>query len=266
MRSSFIVPRMAAGIGVVRHRSEAGPILLAPIDAHRIVIHASRATWSTCLASGTHHLRRSGDIDLVPAGEAGGYDAASACESLEIRLAPAVLERAALELGQGGGRSALAMRHMLRSEPIAHLARALESERQAGAPGGDLYADTIGIALATQLVGLSRRVETPRGGLSAAQMRRLLDFIEAHLDRPLTLARLAREAGASSSHLRQGFKQATGMTVHRYVVRRRVERARLLLQGGTSAGEAALAAGFAHQSHMARWMRRELGITPRDLR
>jgi AraC family transcriptional regulator len=56
------------------------------------------------------------------------------------------------------------------------------------------------------------------------------------------------------------------MTVHRYVVRRRVERARtLLLQGELKASEVALASGFAHQSHMARWMRRELGLTPSEL-
>jgi AraC-like DNA-binding protein len=46
----------------------------------------------------------------------------------------------------------------------------------------------------------------------------------------------------------------------------RIERARLLLdEGGLSAAEVALAAGFSHQSHMARWMRRELGETPRTL-
>jgi AraC family transcriptional regulator len=90
--------------------------------------------------------------------------------------------------------------------------------------------------------------------------------VEAHLEKPLTLAELARIAGASSAHLRYWFKSETGVTVHRYVVRRRVERARmLLLQGELRASEVALAAGFAHQSHMARWMRRELGRTPREL-
>ncbi|MDF2697143.1 MAG: AraC family transcriptional regulator, partial [Labilithrix sp.] len=65
---------------------------------------------------------------------------------------------------------------------------------------------------------------------------------------------------------RRWFKVRTGLSVHRYVVRRRVERARvLLLQRTMPASEVALAAGFAHQTHMARWMRRELGVTPREL-
>jgi AraC family transcriptional regulator len=255
-----------ASVGVSRRRDEAGAILLPPIPDHRIVVHASVATWTTCRATGTNHLRQSGDIDLVPAGEEGGYEAAAACEALEIRLTPNVLERVAQEAGRGGGRASLEARHLLRNESIVHLARALESEQREGSPGGSLYADTVGFALAIQLVDMSRGRTSYRNGLSAAQLRRTFDFIEAHLDQPLTISALALEAGASSSHLRHWFKQATGMTVHRYVVRRRVEKARLLLlQGRSSASEVALAAGFSHQSHMARWMRRELGYTPREL-
>jgi AraC family transcriptional regulator len=47
---------------------------------------------------------------------------------------------------------------------------------------------------------------------------------------------------------------------------RRVEKARsLLLRGTSAASEVAFAAGFAHQSHMARWMRRILGVRPLEL-
>ncbi len=103
-------------------------------------------------------------------------------------------------------------------------------------------------------------------GLTSAQLQRVFDYVEAHLEKPLALAELARIAGASSAYLRHWFKAKTGMTVHRYVVRRRVEKARmLLLQDELKPSEVALAAGFAHQSHMARWMRRELGKTPSEL-
>ncbi|WP_217573717.1 AraC family transcriptional regulator [Mesorhizobium sp. GbtcB19] len=255
----------SANVSVSRNRHGAGAIVLPPISDHRIVVHASRKTWSFCNTTGTRHLRREGDIDLVPAGQEGGYAAETDCEALEIRLAPQVVEQTAFEMGSGR-RSSLDMRHVMRNERIVHLARALESERHADSPGGSLYAETIGIALATQLIGLARTADDFRAGLSAAQLRRLYDFVEAYIDQALTIETLAREAGASSSHLRHWFKQATGVTVHRYVVRRRVERARLLLaQGKLSVAEVALAAGFSHQSHMARWMRRELGETPRTL-
>ncbi|HYG66938.1 MAG TPA: AraC family transcriptional regulator, partial [Anaeromyxobacteraceae bacterium] len=111
------------------------------------------------------------------------------------------------------------------------------------------------------------RGRTPRAsanGLSTPQLRRVTEYIEAHLDRNLSLARLAVVAGLSATTLKTSFRRATGVTVHAYVVRRRVERAQALLaRGDRSVGEVALEAGFAHQSHLARWMRRLHGVTPR---
>jgi AraC family transcriptional regulator len=255
----------SARVALARRSDAAGPVLLPAIAEHRVLVHASRKTWSACLASGARHLRRAGDIDLLPAGENGGFMAESACSTLEIRLAPSVLEQVAADL-QPCRRSAFQTRHIWQNESILHLARALESEQRSGGSGGALYAETVGAALATQLVGRLGSALPPRNGLSTAQLQRLFDFIENHIDQPLTIAALCREAGASSAHLRHWFKQATGTTLHRYVLRRRVERARhLLLIGGLSASQVALAAGFSHQSHMAHWMRRELGTTPRAL-
>jgi AraC family transcriptional regulator len=60
------------------------------------------------------------------------------------------------------------------------------------------------------------------------------------------------------------FRATMGIPVHQYVIQRRVERARTLLtQNRLSIAEIALAAGFAHQSHMARHMHRTLGTPPR---
>ena len=85
----------------------------------------------------------------------------------------------------------------------------------------------------------------------------------AHLRDDLVLGRLARLAGFSASHFSVLFKRAAGLPVHEYVIQRRVERARtLLLRGDLPASQVALETGFAHQSHMARCMRRLLGLTP----
>ena len=57
-----------------------------------------------------------------------------------------------------------------------------------------------------------------------------------------------------------------GQSVHAYVMERRVQRARaLLLEKKLPISEVALEAGFAHQSHLARWMRRLLGVTPSEI-
>ena len=69
------------------------------------------------------------------------------------------------------------------------------------------------------------------------------------------------------SHFKPLFKASTRLAPHQFVIRRRVERARaLLLDGSLPMAQVALDAGFAHQSHMARAMRRVLGITPGALR
>jgi len=97
-------------------------------------------------------------------------------------------------------------------------------------------------------------------------LRILTEFIETHLDRKLHLADLATVAGVSVTRLKVLFRNSTGVPVHQYVVRRRVEFARALMTtSAMPASEIAVAAGFAHQSHMASTMRRMLGQTPRDI-
>jgi AraC family transcriptional regulator len=127
--------------------------------------------------------------------------------------------------------------------------------------------DSLGVALAVQLLAVHASPPHKRSeGLSSLQVQRVIDFIEANLDNSLTNGRLAHVAGISSSYMQREFKISRGTSVHRYVMERRVERARaLLMQRSLPASEIALAAGFSHQSHMARWIRRVLGVAPRDL-
>jgi AraC family transcriptional regulator len=158
-------------------------------------------------------------------------------------------------------------RHLLRDERIEHLVRALDIDGNAAYPAGAFFADSVAIALAIRLLGLNEAEEERPARLSNEQLRRVTEYIDAHLHQPLTLDVLSRIAGASSSHLRSWFKASTGSTVHRYVLLRRVERARsLLIQGKLSTDEIAHQTGFAHQSHLAHWIRRETGQTPRSLR
>ena len=81
-----------------------------------------------------------------------------------------------------------------------------------------------------------------------------------------SLAELAAVAGFSVPHFKPLFRRAVGLPVHRYVVECRVERARqLLLRGDRLLSDIATETGFSHQTHMARCLRRVLGIGPAEV-
>lgn len=91
----------------------------------------------------------------------------------------------------------------------------------------------------------------------------LLDVIEAELDGELSLAYLARLLDMGTTRLSQGFRLSTGKSVHRYVLERRVERARELIDSsGRSLADIAFDVGFSSQSHMTAVFREHFGITP----
>jgi len=254
-----------ARLRVQLHTLVRGPIELAAVPEHRLMIHAGGPVRVTCHAAQLTYTR--GHIDLVPAGYADAWHHHEDSRSLVLQLAPELVQSAAAELGHDPDRTQLDARHQFNDPQIEHIAWALEADREEGSPAGRLYRDSLGLALALHLLGHFPTARNPRRGLPEQQLLRVKDYIEVHLDRDLSLHKLASIAELSASHLKRAFRRSTGVPVHAYVVRRRVERAkRLLLDGELPASEVALEAGFAHQSHMARCMRRVLGISPSALR
>jgi AraC family transcriptional regulator len=229
------------------------------------MIHAGAPVRGVCSKAQGYTYTR-GDIDIVPAGVADQCMHEDSSTSLVVQMSPILLRRAAEDLGLDPDRTGLEQQHQLRDPQIEHIAWALDAERTNAHPAGPLYADSLGLALALHLLRSFGAPSTTRRGLSAEQLKRVTSYIEDHIDRDLTLTTLAAVAQVSASHLKNAFRRSTGLPVHEYVVQRRVERAKsLLLRGELPASEVALEAGFSHQSHMARCMRRILGITPSSL-
>lgn len=101
------------------------------------------------------------------------------------------------------------------------------------------------------------------GGLSPWQLRRVLDFLSAHLSDDPTVSELARECGLSSGYFTRAFRQTTGVTPHQWLIRKRVERARgLLLGNGLGLADIALVCGFVDQSHFTRVFAKFEGDSP----
>jgi AraC family transcriptional regulator len=117
------------------------------------------------------------------------------------------------------------------------------------------------IRLARQFIG-DLALPTSKG-LSAERLRRVRDYIEVHLDDDLSLTVLADVACLSPYHFSRSFKQATGVGPQRYVIQRRLERAkRLLCRTREPLAQIAQEVGFADQSHLSQIFRRETGMTP----
>lgn len=105
------------------------------------------------------------------------------------------------------------------------------------------------------------------GELDQRRLRRVVDFVEAHLTEVLTLSSLAQSAALSPFHFARAFKQTTGWAPHQFVTIRRVERARHLLLGTNRSVETiASTVGFSNLSHFRRLFRAYLGVLPSDLR
>jgi AraC-like DNA-binding protein len=106
-----------------------------------------------------------------------------------------------------------------------------------------------------------------KGGLPAKVLRRVQEYIDAHLDENIDLERLATNAGLSVHHFARTFKQSAGVPPHSYVLQQRLYKARdLLIRTNRPLADIALAAGFSDQSHLARHFRQSFGVSPSTFR
>lgn len=237
---------------------------------HRVLFYLTPGITTDCACEGlvSRRTQSAFEFDVVPAGAGGVWEDHGACELVSVALGPALVDATAEALGIGEGHRQLAPRLGARDPRMEHVLRGLVAELSAPTPAGRLYADSLATALTARLLQSSCAGRAPtRQTLSKPQVRRIVDYVEAHLDSDLRLEQLAEVAGISVPHLTSLFRRTMGQSVHGYVMSRRVERARtLLLSGDLSIAEVALESGFAHQSHMARWIRRLLGVTPSALR
>lgn len=91
-------------------------------------------------------------------------------------------------------------------------------------------------------------------------------YIDEHIDEPLTLEDLAREAGVSPAHLQRTFKRAMGITPRQYLRARRVASFKREVRAGQPVTSALYDAGFGSSSRLYESSDAELGMTPATYR
>ncbi|MGX5803415.1 helix-turn-helix domain-containing protein [Bradyrhizobium sp. Arg314] len=121
----------------------------------------------------------------------------------------------------------------------------------------------VGIHLAQAYGNMQPAARRAQGGLASWQERRARDLIEANLSSDISLRALATECGLSRSHFVRAFRASMGLAPHQWLLQRRIENAKTLLQDAAhTIADVALACGFADQAHFTRVFTRMVGTSP----
>ena len=164
----------------------------------------------------------------------------------------------------GGAASRFDFHVSLQDPLLSQIVRSLAQEIEGGF-ADRILVESLGTALCVRIarhfVG-DLPLPTSKG-LSPERLRRVRDYVEAHLEDDLSLTVLADIACLSPYHFSRPFKEAAGVGPQCYVIQRRLELAKSLLRR-TKEPLALIAqeAGFADQSHLTAIFRREIGVTP----
>lgn len=142
---------------------------------------------------------------------------------------------------------------------LAPAARALHAV--IGRPGDELGAETALARIRGAALAHLRRAR-PRPVVNDGAARRLRELLDEHTIEGLRLADAAAALETTPAILARSFTRAYGITPHRYLTGRRVDRARHLLTTGLAPADAAIASGFYDQAHLTRHFRGLLGVTP----
>src|SRR6516165_2217552 len=242
------------------------------ITHHRLVRYTRPPEELALMYEGVkrHVPPPAGAIALVPAGSPHRVRSSGCRQELHICLEPGRVARVAAEtFGLDPSRLTVPPLDGLYLPHLRAAMRALGVELTAGAAGGWLAAESWANLLVVHLIRhvlAPRRPERGRDGvLPRGRLRAVLEYVEEHLDDGLTLKQIAAVARLSAYHFARQFKAATGLPPHQFVILRRVERAKQLLQGGDlSLAEVAAHAGFSGQSVFCHHFKRLVGVTPRQ--
>lgn len=163
--------------------------------------------------------------------------------------------------------------HFMQPDPLIHqISLALKAELELNPHKSRFYAESMAIALSAHLIQRytadKHLISDCLGGLSKYQLKRAIDYIQAHFTENIPLEATAAEVGISRFYFCRLFKQSTGITPHQYLIKCRIDRAKILLKqhDNSSIAKIALEVGFSNQSHFTKHFKRLVGTTPKKFR
>jgi AraC-like DNA-binding protein len=216
------------------------------------------ATWSGSTGSRRRFRMENEHIAVVEAGQDHRFDW-SFIDMVSVFASPALITRALDEAFRFT--PSIGDVQCINDAMIVQHAMAVAREVQSPYPES--------LAIEAAIVTMFTRVGERRAGRSARHVRlserglqELIEYIEGHLHEPLSITHLAHAAGLPPFAFARAFRERCGVPPYRWVLRRRLARAKSALVGSQTIAEIALDTGFAHQSHFTEAFRAENGITP----
>jgi AraC family transcriptional regulator len=214
-----------------------------------------------------------GTVAVIPAGSPLRWRCRGPKESLHVFLEPGLFARVVTEsFGLDQNRLVVPPFERLDLPQLRAAMQAVDSELTAGGAGGPLAAESLANVLSIHLI---RHISAPRslprrrdGTLPQARLRAVVEYIDNHLDVGPTLGEMASVARLSPYHFARQFRAATGLPPYQFVLARRVDRAKQLLQTGAdqTLAEVAFSAGFSDQSQFSHHFKKLVGVTPGQFR
>jgi AraC family transcriptional regulator len=191
---------------------------------------------------------------------------------LHIYLPGELFLRMSSEEGTSIGEQSIHYEADVRDDLIRQIGVSLASEIRAPTPGGRILAESLALAMAARIcqrhssAGRVRTTDVPIRS-DDARIRRVVDYMMAHLEEPIGLDELAAVACLSPFHFARTFRDEVGAPPHKFLSRLRVDHAKALLaRGDRSICEIALACQFASQTNFTRAFRQVVGMTPNEYR
>jgi AraC family transcriptional regulator len=159
----------------------------------------------------------------------------------------------------------------IRDPVIQQIGNSLLCELTNETAAGRMYAETASMMLAARLLqkhcesGTCAPIESSLHPLDDSRLRRVFEYIAAHIKDDISIEKLAKIACYSPFHFARKFTLATGIPPHRYISRMRIENAmEELAAGKLPLAQIALNANFSSQASFTRAFHRTIGMTPKE--
>jgi AraC-like DNA-binding protein len=246
------------------HKSSSVPALLVSMFVRPVAVRDYRLSFDgKVVSSGPIAAFRANVIDLAaePAMWAG-----RGVNHVHFHIRRAAIDEAATDLGYeriGGVRLSVAVEDVV----LAQLTKSILPILGGDAQMSLLALDQLELLVGAHVMQRYGATRTPRtmvsGGLAAWQRQRATELLRENLDGTVRLADVAQACELSASHFARSFKASFGMSCHRWLTHRRVERAKELL-AATDAPlvDVSSQSGFGDQAAFTRTFHRLVGLSP----